>query len=167
MLWTGSEDYYLAKALNTLDVGCNTFNINNIPVISDSSFSILSFTLNETSLSPVIQSLSLTTSVFPFTQLIHCNTAVGIFVNKEEFLVLAFPNPINRGELLEFHFNNSFTDNVQIIIHDIIGNIILSKTLYFNTNNASIETGMLSSSIYLVEIISSGRVISKFKLIVI
>lgn len=167
MVWTGNQDFFLAKALNNLDGGCNTYSINTIPVVSDSAFAIQPFTLYESVLSPVVHPLNLNSSIFPFTSLIHCNTAVGLEENIREQPILWSPNPVKRGEPLSLFFNTRQPRETKLTIYDMLGHQLLSEYIKPESTSLTIVTDLLTPGVYVAALTSTGNIISKIKLIVI
>ena len=167
MEWTGNQDFFLVKALNNLDGGCNTYSINTIPVVNDSAFTIQPFTLYESALSPVVLPLNLNTSIFPFTSQIHCNTAVGLEENIREQHLLLSPNPVKRGEPLSLFFNAQQMHENKITIYDMLGNQLISEHIKRGSTSLTIVTDLLTPGVYVAALTSTGNIISKIKLIVI
>ncbi|MBF8150739.1 T9SS type A sorting domain-containing protein [Winogradskyella sp. F6397] len=75
--------------------------------------------------------------------------------DKEYSATTIYPNPASN----EFYINS--TENVEVSIYDMLGKVVISKEV--DSNNA-IEISSLKSGIYLVKIVSNGK-ISQHRLI--
>ncbi|WP_353779487.1 endonuclease [Winogradskyella sp. 3972H.M.0a.05] len=79
----------------------------------------------------------------------------SLSVIEEEFQNFSiYPNPVNGHT-----FNISITDNVNIVMYDVLGKQVLKSNV--TPENNSVDVSRLNSGIYLVKITSGNRFITK------
>ncbi|MBK8368556.1 MAG: T9SS type A sorting domain-containing protein [Bacteroidetes bacterium] len=90
------------------------------------------------------------------------NADNAIEVTQSVSLFKLYPNPANQSVTVQFIAEEAYSSK-QMIVYDITGKVVISQTI--NDNLEIININHLTSGIYLVTMVSDGKVIGKQKLI--
>lgn len=85
-------------------------------------------------------------------------------VEKEKINFSVYPNPA-KSSYVTIDLEGTFRDNIELVVYNALGEIVLTKREMFNVNNNMLDISKLSSGIYFLELRSNAKRCSK-KLII-
>lgn len=92
--------------------------------------------------------------------------ALGVIENEKENQINLYPNPANSFVKLDYEFNNSTSEEKQLVISDVLGNKVKDISISNAKGIITIDVHSLKAGIYFYSFLLDGKAIETKRLVI-